>query len=274
MCGKATETITPSIHEEIASTIARLTHAEKIFFISEAVKEREPQYDFLALLPGNTPLRFSQYKTLVADACRALGCVVLWCNHLGAAYKLLREGHLFYSTVCMPERLVYDNCRLPLPGATSVDADTIIERSGTTFHHLFATAASFLDGARYYAVTSQWKTAAFLLHQAAEHALRAFIFSSTGYNGYGHGLDHLLRQCSYCAPQLNELFPQDTGDNKRLFHLLNSAYTHTRYKPHYAISATELAILLERVAQLHTRVQHLFEQRLITFKQTFLCANK
>jgi HEPN domain-containing protein len=269
ICNKSTITTAKEL-QSILTTIARFTNAEKIFFISLTNEaDRKVQYDFLALLPGNTPLSFKEYQNLVESNCSEFGSVVLWCGHSGEVNKLLKDGHIFYSTVCTADRLVYDNRRIPLQEKADIDFATVVAKSKTIFNGLFATAKSFLDGARYYATTEQVKTAAFMLHQATEHALRALLFSVTAYNSYNHNLDNLLRHCNYCAPELNKIFPRDTDKEKEIFHLLNSAYVHTRYKSGYEISIDDLMLLLDRVDHLQIEVKQFFEEKLIAFKNSF-----
>jgi len=268
ICNKAAISSTKEL-QSIITTIARFTNAEKIFFISLATEvNRKVQYDFLALLPGNSPLTFREYQNLVESNCSEFGSVMLWCSHSGEVNKLLKEGHIFYSVVCTADRLVYDNRRIALQEKNDIDIATVITKSQTVFNGLFATAKSFLDGARYYATTGQVKIAAFMLHQATEHALRALLFSVTAYNSYNHNLDNLFRHCNYCAPELNKVFPRDTDKEKEIFHLLNSAYVHTRYKSNYEISIDDLMLLLDRIDHLQIEVQQFFEERLIAFKNS------
>ena len=268
ICNKAAISSAKEL-QSIITTIARYTNAEKIFFLSLTTEAtRKVQYDFLALLPGNSPLTFKEYQNLVESNCSEFGSIMLWRSHLGAVNKLLKDGHLFYSAVCNADRLVYDNRRISLP-ESNIDIATVIAKSQTVFNGLFATAKSFLDGARYYATTEQVKTAAFMLHQATEHALRALLFSVTAYNSYNHNLGNLLRHCNYCASELNKIFPRDTDKEKVIFHLLNSAYVGTRYKSSYEISSNDLILLLGRVDHLQIEVQQFFEKKLIAFKNSF-----
>jgi HEPN domain-containing protein len=269
ICNKAAISSAKEL-QSIITSIVRYTNAEKIFFLSLATEaNRKVQYDFLALLPGNSTLTFKEYQNLVETNCSEFGSVMLWCSHLGGVNKLLKDGHIFYSAVCIDDRLVYDNRRISLPEKGNIDIAAVITKSQTVSNGLFATAKSFLDGARYYATTEQIKTAAFMVHQATEHALRALLFSVTAYNSYNHNLDNLLRHCNYCAPELNKIFPRDTDKEREIFHLLNNAYVGTRYKTSYEISPDDLILLLERVAYLQIEVQQFFEEKLIAFKNSF-----
>ncbi len=254
----------------IIHKIVEITNAEKVFFVEFKKPTNDiVQFDFLALLPGGSQLKFKEYQELIEKECNDIGSVILWCSHLGEVYKLLKGGHIFYSVVCTPEHLVYDNRRLALPKADEFDSTAIIENAKGLYNKIFSTAKSFLHGARYYITIEQQKTAAFMLHQAAEHALRALLFSVTTYNTYSHNLAVLFRHCNYCAPELTKIFPQDTYKEQALFKLLNIAYVHTRYKSKYEISDDELMILLDRVDHLQIEVQQFFDERLLTFQKIF-----
>ena len=256
--------------QTIVETIVQTTNAEKVFFVNiDTTKEDIVQYDFLALLPGNSQFSFKDFQNFVDSKCNAFDSVILWCSHLGEVYKLLKEGHIFYSIICAADRLVYDNGRIPLPEAKELNNIAIIEKARSFYNEIFATAKSFLHGARYYVTVEQQKTAAFMLHQATEHALRALLFSLTTYNTYTHNLAVLLRHCNYCAPELTKIFPQDTDKEKELFRLLNIGYVNTRYKNKYEISDDYLMLLLDRVDHLQIEVQQFFEERLLTFQKIF-----
>ncbi len=254
----------------IIHKIVEITNAEKVFFVEFRKTATDTvQFDFLALLPGGSHLKFKEFQELVEKECSNIGSVILWCSHLGEVYKLLKDGHIFYSVVCTEERLVYDNRRLSLAKANEFHSSVIIEKAKSSFSEIFTTAKSFLNGARYYITVEEQKTAAFMMHQATEHALRALIFSVTTYNIYSHNLAVLFRLCNYCAIKLPKIFPQNTEKEKTLFRLLNIAYVHTRYKSKYEISNDELMMLLDRVDHLQIEVQQFFEERLLTFQKAF-----
>ncbi len=269
ICNKISFTETGSF-ERLIYKIVQVTNAEKIFFVEFKNSATDKvEFDFLALLPGGAQFKFKEYQELIEKECNSIGSVILWCSHLGEVYKLLKKGHIFYSIVCTRENLVYDNGRVPLPKANEFDTTVIIERTKNLYNEIFTTAKSFLHGARYYSTIEQQKTAAFMLHQATEHALRALLFSVTTYNTFTHNLTVLFRHCNYCAPELAQIFPQDTDKEKTLFRLLNIAYVHTRYKSKYEISDDELMMLLDRVDHLQIEVQQFFDERLITFQKPF-----
>jgi HEPN domain-containing protein len=142
------------------------------------------------------------------------------------------------------------------------------------FNDAFYDAKSFLDGAEYFATSNQYKQAAFLLHQAMEHALRALLASLTALTTYGHNLKSLIRHSRFCAPELDAIFPNNTDEEKELFNLLNSAYVAARYSPSFEISQAQVMSLLDRVNTFLIQTEQSFEDRLKTFERLILSENK
>lgn len=252
-------------------TIIRITNAEKLFWSGFTIKNRNrPQFDFLVLLPKDAKYSYSDYLAQVQTKCSEIGSVLIWCNKINEVYKQLREGHIFYSAVCTEGLIVYDNKRLPLPEKANFDIATIKVKARNLFNDAFHNAKSYLDGAEYFATSNQNKQAAFLLHQATEHALRALLSSLTAMNSYGHNLKSLIRHICFCAPDLDTIFPKNTEKEKELFNLLNAAYVDARYSLNYEISQEQVMLLLDRVNTLLEQTEQSFEKRLKTFENLIL----
>jgi HEPN domain-containing protein len=249
--------------QTVVETIIRITNAEKLFWSGLTINSRNrPQFDFVVLLPSNARYSYSNYLTQVQAKCCEVGSVLIWCNKINEVYKHLRAGHIFYSAVCTDSLLVYDNKRLPLPEKANFDIATIKVKARNLFNDAFHNAKSYLDGAEYFATSNQYKQAAFLLHQATEHALRALLSSLTAMNSYGHNLKSLIRHICFCAHDLDTIFPKNTDKEKELFNLLNAAYVDARYSPNYEISQEQVMDLLERINNLLSHTEQSFEERL------------
>jgi len=258
----------------LVETIIRITNAEKLFWSGFAINNRNrPQFDFIVLLPPDAKYSYSDYLTQVQAKCSEIGSVLIWCNKINEVYRRLRGGHIFYSAVCTDGFLVYDNRRLPLPEKAPIDISTIKVNARNIFNDAFQNAKSYLDGAEYFATSNQYKQAAFLLHQATEHAIRALLASLTSLTTYGHNLKSLIRYSSFCAPGLDAIFPKNTDEEKESFNLLNTAYVAARYNPSYEISQEQVMLLLERVYSILTQTEQSFEERLKMFENLILSQN-
>ena len=265
------------LHEKlkaVAEAIICITNAEKLFWSGFTINSRNrPQFDFLVLLPSNAKYSYSDYLTQVQAKCSEIGSVLIWCNKTNEVYKHLREGHIFYSAVCSTDLMVYDNKRVTLPEKPVMDISAIKVHARNIFDDAFLNAKSFLDGAEYFATTGQYKPAAFLLHQATEHALRALLVSLTGLTAYGHNLKSLIRHSRFCAPDLDTIFPKNTNEEKELFDLLNTAYVSARYSSQYEIGQDQAMLLLDRVNAILAQTEQSFEDRLKAFESLILTGN-
>jgi HEPN domain-containing protein len=259
----------------VIESIIRITNAEKLFWSGFTINNRNrPQFDFLVLLPKNAKYSYSDYLAQVQAKCSEIGSVLIWCNKISEVYKNLREGHILYSAVCAESLIVYNNKRLPLPEKAIIDIAEIKVKARNIFNDSFENAKSFLDGAEYFATSNQYKQAAFLLHQATEHALRALLSSLTGLTRYGHNLKSLIRHSCFCAPDLDAVFPKNTDQEKELFNLLNSAYVSARYGPNYEINQEQVMLLLDRVNSLLTQTEQSFKERLEKFESLIYHTDK
>jgi uncharacterized protein len=123
------------------------------------------------------------------------------------------------------------------------------------FDHWFGSAGEFF-GTGKFAVEQGWNNkAAFLFHQATEHAYHCTLLSVSLYSPKSHRLNFLRSQCEQLAPELIEAWPRGTKFERRCFELLRQAYVNARYSPRYAITDEELAWLGERVTILLTLVE-------------------
>ena len=259
----------------VVESIIRIANAEKLFWSGYTLNSRHrPQFDFLVLLPPNAKYSYSDYLTQVQSKCSEIGSILIWCNKTNEVFKHLRGGHIFYSAVCTDNLLVYDNKRLPLPEKAVIDIAAVKVKARNVFNDAFQNAKSYLDGAEYFATSNQYKQAAFLLHQATEHGLRAILASLTAMNNYGHNLKSLIRHSSFCAPDLDAIFPKNTDQEKELFNLLNNAYVSARYSPNYEIIQEQVMLLLDRVNTLLEQTEQSFEERLKKFGNLIYHADK
>jgi HEPN domain-containing protein len=96
----------------------------------------------------------------------------------------------------------------------------------------------------------RYSSAAFDLHQSTEHAYKTLLLVFTLYNPNEHFLAILGKECEQYFPDLRNLFPKETEEQKERFKLLEYAYIGGRYDPKYRISKEDLEILAKDVKEL------------------------
>ena len=123
-------------------------------------------------------------------------------------------------------------------------------------------ALEFMPGFDLYMKRESWNKAAFMLHQATEHAYRAILLTLTLYSPAEHNINKLRGLAESLDRRLVEAWPRGRKPYDRYFQLLRRAYVEARYSPHYEITREELDWLGERVARLHELAEIICSERL------------
>jgi HEPN domain-containing protein len=169
-----------------------------------------------------------------------------------AFFAWCSKGHAFARNVLdKAETLYQGDILLPLPPSAGIEENNQEQLFKSTKHKTEA----FLASAELHRLRQEYKLSAFMLHQAAEQALRAMLIINTGLKVNTHSIDKLLRYCSMFCYQLPDVFPKNNEKEKKLYSLLNKAYIDTRYKEDYTITHEELSCLTGKVK----RIKELFE---------------
>jgi HEPN domain-containing protein len=251
--------------ERIIDIIVKTTEAEKIFLLDAQGGDNAhhaTQYDLLVLLPGKSQQAFKELQSTIESTCQGIATVLVRFSKAVETYRLIQEGHIFFSLHCNTENIIYDDGRVALPVCKTTDMATIKSKALATFNNNFRIAGLFLEGAKLYAEQQASDLAAFMLQQGAEHSLRAIIYGLTGHNYVTHNLQRLLQYVRQCAPEVFDAFPSRGEEDKRLLNLLYRAYVHSRYKNDFQIEEGDLQLLFQRVKHLHETTETVFNQKL------------
>lgn len=87
---------------------------------------------------------------------------------------------------------------------------------------------------------------AILLHQAVEHICLGLIYVFLGCRPNHFGLDHLLDLCALFLPEVDEIFPRFSEEEKLRFNVLSLRMESLRYRISYP-SITDIEVLRNRV---------------------------
>ncbi|RAJ80111.1 HEPN domain-containing protein [Chitinophaga dinghuensis] len=189
-------------------------------------------------------------------------------------YNALREGHLFYERVCRQERIKYNAHNTVLPKKHYIPAEIVQQKAQDNFGKIFTLVSNFREGATYYRRSNNAALAAFSLHQAAEHSLRALLISVMGTAPHTHNLNKLIKTSLFLTEDIGKVFNEsDTRDNLLLL-LLNQAYKKSRYNfpDEYSISDTDLNTLFDKISTLENVVKGSFAEIVSQFGQLPYCA--
>ncbi|NML19733.1 HEPN domain-containing protein [Pseudoflavitalea sp. G-6-1-2] len=162
----------------------------------------------------------------------------------------LGEGQSFAVRVAEQAPLLFNLSSMPVrPPVYFSDSDWR-HRSAQLVEQGYHRSKMFLTGAKIFEAKKEYSLAAFLMHQATEHACITFILQFTGLKTSTHNLDKLLRYTTLISNQVSDHFPRQTRQDRELFRLLQKAYVHSRYKSDYMLAPEQAAILLQRISEM------------------------
>ncbi len=225
--------------------------SESVFNVSVPSSQHIADCFLLVLMRDLCDKEPYEWQDKIENHCKKIVPVTVIVLQYTTFEEWLKAGHQFAYTVWQSAALIYESGSVccTVPDHTGVETTG---REGECFYREgLAKAREFLAGSELFRVRKQYSLAAFMLHQSAEQALRTLLQTATGYHINTHSIDRLIRCASLVAYRLPDIFSQKTEQEKRLFNLLQRAYTDTRYTTMYSISREDLAALTEKVRHIH-----------------------
>ncbi|MCU7795920.1 MAG: HEPN domain-containing protein [Candidatus Thiodiazotropha sp. (ex Myrtea spinifera)] len=167
--------------------------------------------------------------------------------------QMLAERRFFFMDILKEGYLLFDSKRYKLARPPkALPAAIRLRHAKDYFKEWMGSADGFLKMARNAMGESEWKIAAFLLHQATERYITCLLLVHTGYRPKEHDMEKLIHQAAGFDPRFQEVFPQQDENDKRLFDLLRRAYVDARYSKSYRISESELHAINTQIVALKT----------------------
>ncbi len=232
--------------ERVVKIIVRAVQPEKIILFSQALDT----FDLLVVSrPGDRRTDY-EMQDLIENRCREETVVTALVHDIGYVNRRLAEGQYFFSTISRDGILLYDAHVTPLTRAAPPDLGKTRALGMKDYQRWSHQGLAFFRSAGFNRDNGEWKVAAFLLHQAAEHIYQAILLVFTGYKPTTHNLDKLRRYTNRFSVELARLFPRDNPEEDELFRRLLSGYVDARYKEEFCVSESEISQLLERIGRL------------------------
>lgn len=166
----------------------------------------------------------------------------------------LSRGRYFFTDIVRDGIMLYQSDDTPFTQPDKLTPEAATAEAQKFFDEWFSTAVEFKAGADFHAQRGSHKLAAFNLHQAAERFYVCVLLVLTLYSPKSHKLNFLRSQAERLAPELIDVWPRGTREDRRRFELLRRAYVEARYSPAYSITDEELAWLAERIAAMRAAV--------------------
>jgi HEPN domain-containing protein len=223
---------------------------ETLFSVQSATRKEVVHYYILALVEKEDDHSLNNLQDKIESALQHFLPITAIVFSDIQFSKWLLEGHPFAASIYEKAFILYQKEDFPFPYPSSLNEEVLKKETEKLFTQTKTKVQEFLAGAELYTIRVQYKMAAFMLHQAAEQALRTMLIIHTGLRINTHSIDRLTRCCSMFCFELQDVFPRRNEKDKRLFQLLQKAYIDTRYKEDYHIKLEELTTLTTQVKDL------------------------
>ncbi len=102
----------------------------------------------------------------------------------------------------------------------------------------------------------------FNLHQACENYYYAIRLAFTLKSNKQHNLSKLSSSVKKYSPELIQVFPHHTPEEKRLFNLIKAAYVEARYNPHFIVTKEDIDALIPKVELLRDITKRICEKKI------------
>jgi HEPN domain-containing protein len=219
-----------------------------IFFNTSQTTEQPNAYLLLVVLAADAK-QCTRSQCELENVLQTVAAVTVWCMPLQTFTEQLLTGGYFACTVYKSaERLFIEkDAGIVPPPVTPV--------FNKYQNQWYQRAAEFYAGAELFIIRKQYALAAFHLHQCAEQCFTSVVYNTCGYRPATHNLLLLYRYACWFEPSLYELFTPQQLKEESLLHLLQKAYTGSRYTNDYSVKGKQLEMIKEKIEILLSRAR-------------------
>lgn len=179
----------------------------------------------------------------------------------------LEEGRYFYSQIKQEGIILYDNGKFKLARRRKLNFDEIKRQAEEYYKEKLENAENKLIVAHFTFEKGLYKESIFNLHQACENLYYAIRLVYTLKNSKQHNLTKLTSSVKGYSAELAEVFPRNTGEEKRLFNLIKAAYVEARYNPDFLVTKEDINVLIPKVELLRDITQRICEVKIKEYAQ-------
>lgn len=233
---------------------------EVIFLIGV---HRAPYTFFLVILLAESEKRpEGEMSNMIEDQCKHLFNLYVIVHKTVGAQLGLEAGSRFWTAVRTYAPVIYQAPGVQLRAPKIISYEVKRERAAFHWKRWGSQGKSFLEGAAYYLDKENYRLAAFLLHQVAESTLKALVQAILGYRIQMHNLSRLLRLSLLFTEELRKDFKLNTPEGLRLFGLLQSAYSKSRYSNSFDPDEASIKMLMITLTHFYGTATSVYHQYL------------
>jgi HEPN domain-containing protein/predicted nucleotidyltransferase len=176
--------------------------------------------------------------------------------------KELDESRYFFTQIKQEGVILYDSEKFKLARRRKLNFEEIKQQAEEYFKDKFERANGFLRQANHAYNDIDYRMASFDLHQACENYYYALRLVYTQQNSKQHNLSKLIKSVKEYSPDLMQVFPQNTPEEKRLFSLIKAAYVNGRYDPDFVVTKEDIDALVPKVELLRDLTNRICEGKI------------
>lgn len=264
-------------HEDVEMIILFGSHArnewvEDVTMEDGKVLSFKSDFDILLVTADKRQQKHIEHDSPISDLFDGIDVDLTPINYIvhtvGYLNQMFAERRYFFMDVARDGILLYDSQRHTLEEPPSALLPTErLAQAQDYFEECMEQYKSHLKFAAFGRNTDELHLGAFHLHQCAETLYSTIDLVLSGYKPKGHNLKKIEKRVVIHAPELFNIFPRDTKEQRRRLDLLRRAYVDARYRRKtYRITETELDWLADRIQQLETATQTLCQTHIQTLQ--------
>lgn len=270
--GRIKDALIPK-YAEIEMIVLFGSHARGDWKIDEYVENGitysyNSDYDLLIITNNSEKANVDTYLFSIIDKLEALNfetAIHIELETIDFVNQQLQEGNYFFNDVKKEGIVLFDTSRFKLAEKRDLSPKEVQEIAQRNFEAWFESANEFFGYFKMGYEQEQYKSAAFLLHQATERYYSTIQLVFAGYKPKTHDLEVLGRRAKSLNMEFGKVFPKATILERQRFMLLRKAYVDARYKINYRITKADLDYLGERVALLRQLTEQLCKEKIESF---------
>jgi HEPN domain-containing protein len=227
------------------------------------LSKKKKQIDLIIVLEKNCTKAYSEFERIIELLMLGFENGTCTIHNYGLLNSQLSKGHLFYTSVCVAENLIYRKNTEEIFCSPNEEIIAMRrEESALLFNAGLQRAVSFYEGAHYYLEKNTLEMAMFMLHQACELAYRCLLNVLRGKDLKCHSPAILRKHVKRFAPEVIGAFSKSEEEELYYLQLLEDAYIQSRYELNYSIDQETVVYLNEKVGLLLERTKELFGNRI------------
>jgi HEPN domain-containing protein len=261
-------TLTPSFSEQtlvsLEGVVTLIKQAIPVGVIYNLGKVNG-ELDLIVVLEKSCTKPYTAYEHVVDLALLGYENGTCTIHNYGLLNAQLMSGHLFYSSVCIEENVVYRKNTSEIFGYASPEiVEEIKIKSANVFSAGITKAINFYQGAQQYLADELYEMAIFMLQQACELTYRCLLNVLRGKDLKCHSPIVLRKHIRRFAPEIIGIFSSVEEEEIQYLQVLEEAYIKSRYQIDYTIERDLLFFLNGKVAQLQDWAKVVFERVIST----------